>query len=58
MKKQKQEAFLKELAGALEPRLREMVLAIMEEKLRADPHAFDGITEASRQSFLKRSVTK
>ena len=49
---------LKELIAAFQPRLRELVEEIISEKLRDDPRAFDGIAEASRQSFLKRSVTK
>ena len=54
------EQLLKELIAAFEPKLREMVLAIMEEKLRQDPHALDGAgtVEADRPSFLKRSIAK
>ena len=60
MGKKSKDELLKELIAAFEPKLREMVLAIMEEKLRQDPHALDGTgtAEADRESFLKRSITK
>ena len=58
--KKKDDERLKELIAAFEPKIREMVLAIMEEKLRSDPHALDRIETAGkdRQDFKARSITK
>jgi hypothetical protein len=53
---------LKELIAAFQPRLRELVEEIINEKLRDDPRAFDDLDGAGlvkdRRSFLKRSITK
>jgi len=60
MGKKSKDELLKELIAAFQPKIREMVLAIMEEKLRLNPHALDGAgtAEADRQDFKTRSVTK
>jgi hypothetical protein len=58
MGKKSNDELLKELIAAFQPRLGELIEQIINEKLRADPRAFDGIAEASRQSFLKRSIVK
>ena len=56
----KQDELLKGLIAAFQPRLRELIEEILEEKLRVDPRAFDDLDPAAtgREDFRKRSITK